>query len=160
MRDDRNHERHMRRCIELARLAKEQGNTPVGSLVVLDGQVIGEGIEQLPGGHLLTGHAEVLACQQAAERVGSRSLRGARLYSTAEPCIMCSYVIRQAEIAEVVFAVDTPLIGGATSEFPILTSVALNGWRPAVLITGGVLAEELVRLRREWENAPSSDLPD
>jgi tRNA(adenine34) deaminase len=60
----------MRRCIELARLARQQGNTLVGSVVVLDGQIIGEGIEQLPAGLLLTGHAEVLACQQAVEKTG------------------------------------------------------------------------------------------
>ncbi|MEX0641411.1 MAG: nucleoside deaminase [Pirellulales bacterium] len=136
------HECYLRRCIELAHLAKQQGNTPVGSVVVLDGQLIGEGIEQLPAGQLLTGHAEVLACQQAVEKTGSRLLRGATLYSTAEPCFMCSYVIRQAEIGEVVYAIATPRIGGATSEFPILTTSSLLGWKPAVRVVGGVLANE------------------
>jgi tRNA(adenine34) deaminase len=88
------HKRYLRRCIELAHLAKQQGNTPVGSVIVLDWQLIGEGIEQLPAGQLLTGHAEVLACQRAVDKIGSRFLRGATLYSTAEPCFMCSYVIR------------------------------------------------------------------
>lgn len=104
------HERYLRRCIELAHLARQQGNTPVGSVVILDGQLIGEGIEQLSASQLLTGHAEVLACQQAVEKTGSRILCGATLYSTAEPCFMCLYVIRQAEIAEIVYAVATPRI--------------------------------------------------
>ncbi|MGE3239495.1 MAG: nucleoside deaminase [Pirellulales bacterium] len=136
------HERHLRRCIELASLARQQGNTPVGSVVVLDGRVIGEGVEQLPAGQLLTGHAEIIACQQAVEKTGSRILRGATLYSTAEPCFMCSYVIRQAEIGEVIYAVATPKIGGATSEFPILIANSLNEWKPAVRVVGGVLANE------------------
>jgi tRNA(adenine34) deaminase len=146
-RRESDHESHMRRCIELARLAKQQGNTPVGSVVVLDGQIIGEGIEQLPAGLVLTGHAEVLACQQAAERRGSRILRGAILFSTAEPCFMCSYVIRQAEIAEVVFAVPTALIGGATSDYPILTTSSLAIWKPPVLVSGGLLAGECRQIR-------------
>ena len=133
-RPESEHERHMRRCIELARLAKQQGDTPVGSVVVLDGRIIGEGIEQLPADLLLTGHAEVLACQQAVEKTGRRFLGGATLYSAAEPCFMCSYVIRQAEIAEVVHAAVTPLIGGATSEHSVLTTSSLTGWRPAVLV--------------------------
>jgi pyrimidine deaminase RibD-like protein len=80
------HERFMRRCIELAREAKQQGNTPVGSVVVLDGGIMGEGMEQLPARLLLTGHAEALACQHAVEQTRSRLLRRATLYSTAEPC--------------------------------------------------------------------------
>lgn len=146
--DHRGHERFMRRCIELARKAKQQGNTPVGSVVVLDGEIIGEGIEQLPTSLLLIGHAETLACQNAVEKAGSRFLRGAILYSTAEPCFMCSYVIRQAGIAQVVYAIETPLIGGATSAFPVLTTIELNAWKPAVLAIGGVLAEEVLQLRR------------
>jgi len=120
------HERFMRRCIELAREAKQQGNTPVGSVVILNGEISGEGMEQLPTRLLLTGHAEALACQHAVEKSGNRFLRGSTLYSTAEPCIMCSYIIRQAEIAKVDYAIETPLIGGVTSAFPALTTIELN----------------------------------
>jgi tRNA(adenine34) deaminase len=138
----------MLRCIELARQAKHEGNTPVGSVVAFEGQMIGEGREQLPRGLTLTGHAEALACQKAAERMGSRLLRQATLYSTAEPCLMCSYIIRQAEMAKVVYAIQTPFIGGATSEFPVLTDDKLNGWKPAVVAIGNVMAEEVMKLGR------------
>lgn len=141
------HERFMHHCLELARLARKQGNTPVGSVVVLDGKIIGEGVEQLPAGRLVTGHAEVLACQQAVERIGSRTLPGAVLYTTAEPCFMCSYVIRQSEIEQVVYGKETPRIGGVSSAFPILTDRSLNDWKPSVTVIGGVLAEECQRLR-------------
>lgn len=142
------HECFMRRCIELAREAKQKGNTPVGSVVVRDGEIIGEGTEQLPTGLLLAGHAEALACQHAVERTRSRFLRGATLYSTAEPCFMCSYMIRQAEVARVVYAIETPVIGGATSAFPVLTTDYLNAWKPAVLASGGFLKEEVLQVRR------------
>mgnify|MGYP002777270344 CR=1 FL=1 len=143
------HEHFMRRCVELAHQAKREGNTPVGSVVVLDDTIIGEGIERLPNSLQLTGHAEALACQLAVENSKSRILRGATLYSTAEPCFMCSFIIRQAEISRVVYAMKTPLIGGATSEFPVLTTDKLNAWKPAILVLGQVLAEEIVNLRRE-----------
>lgn len=80
----------MSRCIELAREAKQRGNTPVGSVVVLDGEITGEGMEQLPTSLQLTGHAEALACQHIVEKTGSRFLLGAMLYRTAEPCFMSS----------------------------------------------------------------------
>jgi tRNA(adenine34) deaminase len=146
--DTQGHERFMRRCIELAREAKQQDNTPVGSGVVLVGEITGEGMEQLPTSLLLTGHAEALACQHAVEKTGSRFLRGATLYSTAEPCFVCSYIIRQAEISNVICAIETPLIGGAASAFPVLTNIELNAWKPAVFAIGGVLAEEVLQFRR------------
>ena len=61
------HERFIRLCHELAAEARDQGNTPVGSVVVLDGAIIGQGIETLPTGSSLTGHAETLACQAAID---------------------------------------------------------------------------------------------
>ena len=140
------HEEFMRRCIQLARHAKAQGNTAVGSVAVFDGKIVGEGVEQLPAGNILTGHAEVLACQQAIEILKVRSLEKAILYSTAEPCFMCSYVIRQCRIAKVVYGTDTAMIGGITSSFPILTALRLNVWKPAPQVLGGILAEECRRL--------------
>jgi tRNA(adenine34) deaminase len=130
----------MRRCIQLARLAKAQGNTPVGSVVVLDGQIVGEGMEQVPAGSDPTGHAEVLACRHAVETLKKNRLDGAVLYTTAEPCFMCSYVIRECRIAAVVFGVETADVGGVTSRFPILTSRSLDRWRPAPQVVAGILA--------------------
>src|SRR3954469_19647648 len=87
------HEHFMRRCLELAAVARSRGNTPVGSVVVLDGKIVGEASETLPMGTSVTGHAEVLSCQEALDRDGRRDLAGAVLYTTAEPCYMCSFVI-------------------------------------------------------------------
>src|SRR5262245_31915262 len=118
----------MKRCLALARQAASRGNTPVGSVVVLGGRVVGEGAEELPAGDDLTGHAEIIACQNAAQALGRRDLSGAVFYTTAEPCVMCSYIIRQARISRVVYGIETPTIGGATSSLPVLTSTDLGGW--------------------------------
>ncbi|MDR3617722.1 MAG: nucleoside deaminase [Paludisphaera borealis] len=141
------HEGFMIRCLELAAIAAGLGNTPVGSVVVLDGRIVGEAGEDLPTGSSVTGHAEVLACQAALDHLGRKDLAGAVLYSTAEPCFMCSYVIRQLRVAQVVYGLDTPTIGGATSDHPILTDPALAPWRPAPRVLGGVLRDDCERLK-------------
>lgn len=141
------HERFMRRCIELAGIARSRSNTAVGSVVVLDGNVVGEGIEELPTGNNLAGHAEFLACQAAVDSTGSNRLTGAVLYSTAEPCFLCSYTIRQSGIALVVYGTDTPNIGGVTSTPPILTDPGLSHWQPAPCVLAGILEEECRAVR-------------
>jgi tRNA(adenine34) deaminase len=142
------HETYMRRCLELAAEAGDRGDTPVGALIVFDGRVVGEASEGLPTGRLVTGHAEVLAVQRAADSLGGPDLPGGTLYTTAEPCFMCSYIIRQARISCVVYGRSTPLIGGITSSHPILVSADLDAWRPAPETIGGVLEEECLSLSR------------
>ncbi len=141
------HQTYMRRCIHLAQQARNRGNTPVGSLVVIDGHIVGEGVEQLPAGTNLAGHAELIACQQAVERTNTRRLVGAVLYTTAEPCFMCSYVIRQCGIATVVYGVDTPGVGGVTSLHPILTDASLAFWNPPPRVLAHVLQAECQQLK-------------
>lgn len=141
------HELYMRRCLELAIVARSRGDTPVGSVAVLDGEIIGEAAESLPTGPSITGHAELLACQAALDHTRRRDLAGVVLYTTAEPCFMCSYAIRHLRIALVAYGIDTPLIGGITSSHPILTDPGLAPWRPAPLVVGGVLREDCERLK-------------
>ncbi|QEH35369.1 tRNA-specific adenosine deaminase [Aquisphaera giovannonii] len=149
------HGRFMRRCLDLARVARELGNTPVGSVVVLDGTIIGEGIEALPNGTSIIGHAEALACQAALDATGRRDLAGATLYTTAEPCFLCGYAIRQLRIGLVVYGKETPIIGAVTSIHPILTDPHLDAWRPAPAVIGGVMREECERLKAQaFEGQP------
>ena len=146
------HERFMGRCLELARIARQGNNAPVGSVVVIDGSIVGEGIETLPSGTNITGHAEVIACQSAVEHTGSKLLDRATLYTTAEPCFMCSYVIRQCGIALVVYSLETPSVGGITSAHPILTDERLPDWKSPPRVLGGVLQDECELLRAEKSN--------
>lgn len=142
------HEPFMRRCLELAAAARDRGNTPVGSVVAMDDVIVGEGVETLPGGTNITGHAELLACQAALDASGRKDLAGATLYTTAEPCFMCGYAIRHLRVGLVVYGKETPLVGAVTSAHPILTDPALDGWRPAPAVVGGVLREECEALKK------------
>ena len=150
-----NDEEFMRRCIQLAKIAFERGDSPVGSIVVNGNAIIAEGIETLPSGTDVHGHAELIAVQKAVNFFDSKLLNKTTLYTTAEPCFMCSYVIRNAEVARVVYCLDTPLIGGVTSDYPILIDDGLDGWKPAPEIVAGILAPEFSIAKNNWKTTSS-----
>src|SRR6188472_4554116 len=96
------HERHMRRCVELARQALASGDAPVGSLILDGGMLVSEGVEAVPARHDATAHAEMEALRSVFARRRSRDLTGCTLYTSVEPCIMCAHAIRLARISIVV----------------------------------------------------------
>ena len=120
----------MRRCGELAVLAKAAGNTPVGSLLVLDGQLLTEAAEQTPSGPRPFAHAELLVVEQAMQLRPRSDLQNATLYSTAEPCILCGFAVREARIGRVVVARPAGDIGSIRSRFPVLTADWVARWGP------------------------------
>jgi len=123
------HTQFLNRCLELAQLAKVQGESPVGSVIVLDGKVIGEGFEKSRQLNDVTRHAEVVAILDAVVKHGH--CKGATLYSNVEPCILCSYVIRHHQIAAVVFSKHCGELGGTTPLFNILTTDKISKWQKA-----------------------------
>lgn len=120
----------MLRCQELARQAAAAGNTPVGAVVVLDGEVVGEAAEQVPNGPRRFAHAELLAVEASLRATGRRSLESATLYTTAEPCILCGYAVREARIARVVVGRPSGETGSVRSRFPVLTADWVERWGP------------------------------
>lgn len=106
---------HMRRALELARQAGCAGEVPVGCVIVLDGEVIGEGYNRREAVQDATSHAEINAIRSACERIGSWRLEGADLYVTLEPCLMCAGAILQARIRRLVFGAFDPKSGMAGS---------------------------------------------
>lgn len=134
--------KHMKQCIELSKVAKHHGSYPVGAVVVKDDEVVADGRE---GEYTLptpVAHAEIVAVLKAMEKLGTRDLSGCVLYTTKEPCFMCSYLIRQSKIRRVVFASPAGEIGGADSEFPILTSGKFAKWSPPPVVEKGLLQDE------------------
>ncbi len=117
----------MRRALELARRAEEEGEVPIGAVVVLDGQVIGEGWNRPIAAADPTAHAEIQAMRAAAKKSNNYRLTGAELYVTLEPCDMCVGAMFHARIARVVF--------GATDPKKLVL-------KNPVAIEGGVLAQE------------------
>lgn len=98
----------MERALELARRAAEEGEVPVGSVVVLDGTIIGEGWNRPISASDPSAHAEIEAMRAAAARVGNYRLPGATLYVTLEPCEMCVGAMFHARIARTVFGATDP----------------------------------------------------
>ncbi len=123
--------RWMERCRELALEAKATGNTGVGSLVAVAGRVIAEAGEECPAGPDTFAHAEILAVRSAIVDFGRPLPSEATLYSTAEPCFLCSFAIREAGLRRVVIGTPTPDIGGATSRYPLLVVDDVGRWGPA-----------------------------
>jgi tRNA(adenine34) deaminase len=125
------HSTYMQRCFELAAEAEAQGESPVGSIIVKDGVILGEGFEQSRRLKDITRHAEVVAIMDAVQKQGSCA--GATLYSNVEPCILCSYVIRHHRITEVVFAKACGELGGM-GPHGILTASDITSWGPPPLV--------------------------
>jgi tRNA(adenine34) deaminase len=98
----------MRRALELARRAAEEGEVPVGAVLVLDGQIAGEGWNRPIAAADPTAHAEIQALRAAAATVKNYRLTGSTLYVTLEPCDMCVGAMFHARVARAVFGAADP----------------------------------------------------
>lgn len=132
-------EDYMRRALELARRGQAEGEVPVGAVVVLEGNVIGEGWNRPIAAADPTAHAEIQALRAAAHAVGNYRLAGASLYVTLEPCAMCVGAMFHARIARVVFGARDPKTGSAGSVIDLFGETRLNHH---ATVLGGVLADE------------------
>lgn len=138
----------MRRCIELALMAKSRGDSAVGSVVVKDEKIVGEGIEGGKTHKDITFHAEVEAIREAVKNLETTNLSGCILVTTHEPCILCSYVIRHHKISTVVVGVSSGEIGGFNSQYPILKDSRIKIWTDPPKVIMGVLEEECRQLKQ------------
>lgn len=135
-------ENYMHQCLSLAKAALEAGNPPVGALLVLDGKVIGTGIESGKSTGDITNHAEIMAVRDALKNGYSDKLHLASMYTTHEPCIMCSYMIRHHKIAEIIYGTSVPYIGGFTSKFNLLATEDVPKWGNKPKVTSGICFDE------------------
>ena len=147
MSDLEKYEQFMRRCIELARTAKARGDSPVGSLLVKDGQVIAEGIEGGKTHNDITFHAEIEAVRSATAKLERTDLSDCFMVTTHEPCIMCSYVIRHHKIRLLVVGISTGDIGGYSSALPVLLDRTVAKWGTPPKIIEKILEKECKALR-------------
>jgi tRNA(adenine34) deaminase len=129
----------MRRALALADRAANEGEVPVGAVVVRDGVLLGEGWNQVIGSHDPTGHAEIAALRDAARAVGNYRLPGCVLYVTLEPCTMCAGAMVHARVAELVYGASEPRAGAVKSTCALLDEARYNH---RVQWHGGILAEE------------------
>ena len=134
-------------------MAVKEGEYPFGSLIVLDGRIIAEATNRTMRENDVSRHAEVIALSEAQQVVGRSELSRATLYSNVEPCAMCSYCIREAWVGRVVYALTSPIMGGATKwnilrDKDISTRVPI--FAPAPEVVSGVLAAEVQDSWRAW----------
>jgi tRNA(adenine34) deaminase len=129
----------MRRALELARRAQDEGEVPVGAVVVQDEKIIGEGWNRPISASDPTAHAEVQAMRAAAAALRNYRLLGCTLYVTLEPCAMCVGAMFHARIRRVVFGAKDPKTGAAGSTVDLFEEKRLNHH---ALVEGGVLAAE------------------
>ena len=97
-------EEYMEKALALAAIAAERGEVPVGAIVVnSDGEIIGEGYNRREELGSPVAHAELIAIEQAARKLGSRRLLGCTLYVTLEPCPMCAGAVMNAHLKRLVY---------------------------------------------------------
>ncbi|MEO5895446.1 MAG: tRNA adenosine(34) deaminase TadA [Vicinamibacterales bacterium] len=133
------HTGFMQTALALADQARQQGEVPVGAVVVLDGRVIGKGFNQPISATDPTAHAEIVALRDAARRIGNYRLTGAEVYVTIEPCQMCVGAMIHARIARVIYGTPEPRAGAIESAMRAHDHPALNHRMEAL---GGVLEED------------------
>jgi tRNA(adenine34) deaminase len=145
-----NQDKHfMQRCIELSKLSLDQGDAPFGSLITRDNELIAEGINA--ANTKVSEHAEITALHNAHQVIGSSDLSGCTLYTSCEPCPMCSFMIREYKISRVVFALPSLYMGGY-SKWKILQDTDLTkfnlffGTPPEV--TGGFMEAEATQVMK------------
>ncbi|WP_421684202.1 nucleoside deaminase [Stutzerimonas urumqiensis] len=145
---DRSRDEHfMRLALEQARLGAEQGEVPVGAVLVAEGQVAGIGFNCPIMTRDASAHAEMVAIRRACAAAENYRLPGSTLYVTLEPCSMCAGLIVHARVQRVVFGAAEPRAGMAVSRGRFFEQGFLNH---RVLVEGGLLAEECGQVLTEF----------
>jgi len=137
----------MRIALEEARRAGEEGEVPIGAILVSAAEIIGRGRNRPIALSDPTAHAEIQALREGGMRIGNYRLPGSTLYVTLEPCIMCAGAILQARVGRLVFGNEDPKGGAIFSLYSLLEDGRLNH---RVEVTSGVLQAECRELLRRF----------
>ena len=116
----------MKQALALAQKAWEQGEVPVGAILVLDDEVIGQGWNRPITRHDPTAHAEIMALQQGGQIVQNYRLLNATLYVTLEPCVMCAGAMVHSRIKRLVYGASDLKTGAAGSLLDVLRHPGMN----------------------------------
>jgi len=145
----------MQIAIKEAQIAEENGDVPIGAVIVYENQIIGKAYNQREQLQDPTAHAEIIALTQAAAFMESWRLHGCTMYVTLEPCPMCAGALVLSRMDRLVYGCDDPKTGAVVSLYNILNDERLNH---IIKVTSGVLAEECSDIlqqffrRRRFEN--------
>ena len=137
----------MQAALALAANAADNGEVPVGALVVRDGEIFGRGQNSMIARNDPTAHAEILALRDAARRIGNYRLVDCELYVTLEPCAMCAGAMMHARIARVIFGASDPKTGACGSVVDLFAEQRLNHHAE---VTGGILADTCAQQLKDF----------
>lgn len=137
----------MRRALELAEIAGERGEVPVGAVLVHEGKIIGEGSNRPIGNCDPSAHAEIIALRHAAEQLQNYRLPQTTLYVTIEPCTMCFGAMVHARVSRLVYGATEPRAGAVESRLKLAEADFFNH---KIALESGVMAEEAGNLVREF----------
>ena len=137
-------ESFMQQALREAHKAYDEGEVPVGAVVVLNNKVIARGYNQVEKLNDATAHAEIIALTSAFNYLGSKYLPEAILYVTVEPCLMCTGALYWSKVARVVWGADDEKNGHRHITAP--------NWpfHPKTEITNGILKEECAQLMKDF----------
>ena len=105
----------MRNALDLACLAFELNEVPVGAVIIYEGKVVGEGHNNVIGDNDVTSHAEINAIRDASKKIGNYRLTNCTMYVTLEPCHMCAKAIVDARLKSLIYAAKEPKTGSIFS---------------------------------------------
>ena len=120
------HQRFMAKAIMLAEQAFEEGEVPVGAIVVYKNTIVGKGYNQVERLNDPTAHAEMIAISAACDTLGEKYLSECTLYVTLEPCPMCAGALVWSKIGTIVFGASDVKSGASGSVFNITHNELLN----------------------------------
>lgn len=137
----------MQRALELARQAAHAGEVPVGAVLVLRGEVVGEGWNRPIQSHDPTHHAEIMALRQAGQKLKNYRLPGTVLYVTIEPCVMCAGALIHARVEKLIYGALEPRCGAVRTLYQITEDSRLNH---QIAVASGLLQEECANLMQAF----------
>lgn len=137
----------MQHALGLAQCAAEEGEVPVGALVVREHEVLGEGWNRPLSTADPTAHAEIQAVRSACKKINNYRLLDTILYVTLEPCLMCAGALVHARVGRVVFGASDPKSGALGT---VVNIPDMPGMNHRYEVTGGVLADQCAALLQEF----------
>ena len=131
---------YMEAALEEARIGLKEGNIPLGSIVILDGEIVGRERNLVTSQHDVTAHAEVVAIREACAELKKSELSGGVLYTTVDPCPMCCWAILISGIETLVLGARLADLQRYYGEYSVETLMKLTG-KSVELVTGVLSAE-------------------
>lgn len=141
------HQAYMEKAFQEAEKAFEEGEVPVGAVIVKDHMIIGRGHNQTEKLNDPTAHAEMIALSSAHEYLGEKYLTGSTIYVTLEPCPMCAGALVWSKIDRLVFGAMDEQAGACGSLFNLIQNEKLNHQAEVIQ---GILEQDCSRLMREF----------